>query len=238
MTVQKNITIGITEGPRYENYERWILSSPGTRVIRLSYKDPANNDIGRCDGLLLTGGQDVHPKFYKKPEYLQYSNVNDIDEKRDEFELQMLDKAMENQLPVLGICRGLQVCNVYLGGTLVPDLPSSGKQEHSAFRQGEDRYHPITVHDETALKNIIGARAGEINSAHHQSAATIAPELMANAISPDGVVEGLERKNPEGKPYLLLVQWHPERMNDQQSAFSNNIRESFLDAVRKKHSRI
>ena len=233
MTVQKNITIGITEGPRYENYERWILSSPGTRVIRLSYKNSAASDIEQCDGLLLSGGQDMHPKFYHKPEYLEFSNANDIDEKRDEFELQMLDKAMQHRLPVLGICRGLQVCNVYLGGSLVPDLPSYGKQEHSAFKEGGDRYHQITVHEETALKNIIGAGDGEINSAHHQSAASIAPGLKANAVSPDGVIEGLERKNPEGEPYLLLVQWHPERMRDRQSAFSNNIRESFLDAVRK-----
>jgi putative glutamine amidotransferase len=234
MTVQKNITIGITEGPRYENYERCILSSPETRVIRLSYKNSTASDIGQCDGLLLTGGQDVHPKFYHKPEYLEFSDASDIDEKRDEFELQMLDKAMQGRLPVLGICRGLQVCNVYLGGTLVPDLPSYGKQEHSAYKEGGDRYHQVTIREETALKNIIGVQNGEINSAHHQSAATIAPGLKANAVSADGVIEGLERKNPEGQPYLLLVQWHPERMHDKQSAFSSNIRESFLDAVRQK----
>ncbi len=138
----------------------------------------------------------------------------------------------ENQKPLLGICRGLQFVNVYFGGTLVPDIPAFGKFNHGKFKEGNDREHLINIDPNSTLYKIIGEEKGKINSAHHQSVDMPGYGLVVNALSPDGIVEGMERREPEGKSYLMLVQWHPERMTNQESIFAKNIRHSFLDAVR------
>lgn len=228
----KEVVIGITDCSKYPAYEKWIISEPGVKVIKLSYRANNLDDVQNCDGLLFTGGEDVHPRFYSKPEYLPMCDQKAIDEKRDEFEMNVMQYGLEEQLPLLGICRGLQIANVFYGGTLIPDIPSSGKSNHSKIEEGNDRYHPVLVDPNSLLKKIVGIERGEVNSAHHQSADIIGNGLVVNAISEDGVIEGLERKEPAGKPFLLLVQWHPERIRMPESVFSKNIKESFLAAVR------
>ncbi|MBT1697611.1 gamma-glutamyl-gamma-aminobutyrate hydrolase family protein [Fulvivirgaceae bacterium PWU4] len=225
----KPITIGITDCSKYPNYEQWIRQEADTEVIRLSYKENNFADIERCQGIILSGGEDVHPRFYNKMEYLEY--CDEIDERRDEFEWKVLEYTESKQLPLLGICRGLQMANVFYGGTLVPDIPSFGRFNHSRFAD-KDRYHTVQVDANSMLRKIAGSEIGEINSAHHQSAELIGKGLVSNALSPDGIVEGIERKNGAGKPYLQLVQWHPERMTDLGNPFSKNIKLSFLEAVR------
>jgi putative glutamine amidotransferase len=228
----KNIVIGITDCHKYLNYERWIGDQPGVEVMKLSYHENNFGDIEKCNGIILSGGSDINPRLYNQPEFLAYCNPKDIDENRDEFEWKVLQHAEEKQLPVLGICRGLQLVNVFFGGTLVPDIPAFGKFNHAKLKEGEDREHLVQVDKNSALYKIIGQATGEINSAHHQSADMPGYGLVVNALSPDGVVEGMERKDTAGKSFLLLVQWHPERMTDLESIFSKNIRQSFLDAVR------
>jgi putative glutamine amidotransferase len=122
------------------------------------------------------------------------------------------------------------MANVYFGGTLVPDIPSFGKYNHSKFPQ-EDRYHEVSVDPNSLLHKIVGAETGRINSAHHQSTELVGKGLVVNCFSPDGIVEGMERRRRDGKSYLLLVQWHPERMQPQDSAFSEKVRTDFLNAV-------
>lgn len=221
------IVVGITDCSKYVNYEKWFVTEPQVVVIRLSYIDNNLRDLDRCDGIVLSGGEDVHPRFYGKNEYLQY--CHEIDERRDDFEWKVLEHTDQKKLPLLGICRGLQMANVFFGGTLIPDIPSFGKFNHSKFSQA-DRYHTITVDPTSDLCKIAAAASGEINSAHHQSAGLIGKGLVANSISPDGIIEGLERQEKDGKPYLMLVQWHPERMVDLQSPFSKNLKTSFLKA--------
>lgn len=228
------VRIGITDCGRYENYANWIKELPGVEVIKLTYNDPDFSAITDCDGILLSGGQDVHPRFYDKLEFMHFykGTEPDIDEQRDAFEWKVLAYSQEKKLPVLGICRGLQLANAFFGGTLLLDIPCSGKNNHSKFREGEDRYHPIQVSAGSILQKISGKSTGIVNSAHHQSANEVAESLIVNAVSDDGVIEGLERKNFNDHPYLLLVQWHPERMTDRQSPFSAKIRNSFIEAVR------
>jgi putative glutamine amidotransferase len=230
--MKKKITIGITSCSKYENYEKWFTQDPSVEVIMLSWKNRNYEDIKKCEGIVLSGGEDVHPKFYNKPEFLPMLDPKDIIEARDEFELKVIEETMKSKLPLLGICRGLQIANVYFKGTLIPDLPAVGKDNH-AKEEGYDQRHELTVEPGTLLSRVVLAKQGEVNSAHHQAADKIGEGLKVNSISSNGVVEGLERKDPEGKPFLLLVQWHPERMKDADSTFSQNIREVFISEVRK-----
>ena len=231
--MSNKIVIGITDCEKYPNYEKWILTEPDIEVIRLGYRFSNIEEVEKCDGVLLTGGEDVGPGFYNKPEYDVWCDDN-MNEERDEFELEVMAYSQENNLPLLGICRGLQVANVFFGGTLIPDLPSFGKFNHSKFKEGKDKYHIVTVDRNSFLYEVAQVEQGEINSSHHQSADQVGKELVASAISADGVIEAIERKKPNENSFLLLVQWHPERMIDQNSPLVKNIKNSFLDSLRKK----
>jgi putative glutamine amidotransferase len=225
----KLITIGITDCSKYENYSRWFEKEPEVVIVRLSHHENNLADIAKCDAIVLTGGEDVHPRFYNNTDYEDM--CHEIDESRDEFELKVLEYTEKNQLPVLGICRGLQVANVFFGGTLLPHIPAFGKFDHSKSG-ADDRYHTVQVDPNSQLKAVVNTALGEVNSAHHQSADRVGRGLVANALSPDGVVEGLERENMKDENFLMLVQWHPERMKDLENAFSKNIKKKFISVVR------
>ncbi len=229
----KNIIIGISEGSKYFNYENWIKDEPGVEIIKLSYHLANFNEIEKCDGIMLTGGNDINPRLYNQPDFLVYVDPKDIDEKQDEFEWKIMQHTEENQKPLLGICRGLQFVNVYFGGTLVPDIPAFGKFNHGKFKEGNDREHLVDIDTNSALYKIIGEEKGEINSAHHQSVDMPGYGLVVNALSPDGIIEGMERRDAEGRSYLMLIQWHPERMVNQDSIFAKKVKEDFLNVVRK-----
>ncbi len=231
------MTIGISDCGKYANYESWIKGSE-VETMRLSYTLNNINELEKCDGIVLTGGEDVNPRLYNQPEFLRYCNPKEIDEKRDEFEWKIVQYAEEHQLPLLGICRGLQFVNVYFGGTLVPDIPAFGKFNHSKLETLKDREHSIFIDPHSSLYEIIGEQKGQVNSAHHQSVDMPGFGLVASAMSPDGIIEAMERR-VKGLSLLLLVQWHPERMENTESNFSKNIKSFFLDEVIKdKRSKI
>lgn len=231
--MQQKIVIGVTDCSKYLKYSNWILSyNEVVEVVQLSHQTNNLDDIKKCQGVLLTGGEDVHPRFYNKAELYKYCYKDDVSEARDEFEWKVLEYTESSNIPVLGVCRGLQIANVFFGGTLIPDIPAWGKFNHSKLPDGTDRYHTIMVDPSSWLYGLIHKQEGAVNSNHHQSADAIGDGLIVSALSPDGVVEALERKDPEGKSFLCLVQWHPERMNDQSSNFVKNIREAFMEAVR------
>lgn len=229
--MKKKITIGITDCSKYGNYEKWMAKEPGVDVIQLGYRKNNFSEIHKCTGILLTGGEDIHPRFYDKPEYLEYCDHDYMDERRDEFEWKVVEYTQKNKIPLLGICRGLQMTNICFGGSLIPDIPSFGKYEHAEFHKGKDRYHPVQIDPNSGLKKITDSPGGEVNSSHHQAADKIGKDLVACAFSEDGVVEAIERKSDEGKSFLLLVQWHPERMMDQESQLVKRIRSRFLESA-------
>lgn len=226
----RKIIIGVTDCSKYDNYANWISKDTQVETIKLGYQQNNFDDIKKCNGIVLTGGEDVHPRFYNKPECLELCYADDMDEKRDEFEIKVLEFTQHNKIPTLGICRGLQIANVFFGGTLIPDIPTFGKFNHSK-RAGNDTYHLVSIDPNSGLHKMIGNVSGEVNSAHHQSADRVGKGLVANAFSIDGLIEGLEWINPSDKPYLSLVQWHPERMRDQESVLTKNIESGFLIAV-------
>lgn len=226
------IIIGVTDCSKFDIYHDWILSyDENVEVIRLGYKFKNFEDIKKCQGIILTGGEDVHPRFYNQPEYYPYCYEDDIDEQRDEFEFRVLAYTEENAIPVLGICRGMQVGNVFFGGNLIPDIVTWGKFDHSKMPDKSDRYHEIIVNPSSWLNQIVNTEKGLVNSNHHQSTDRTGKGLVVSAISPDGITEAMERMYPEGKSFLLFVQWHPERLKDKQSPFSKNLHRSFINAI-------
>jgi putative glutamine amidotransferase len=174
---------------------------------------------------------DVTPRFYNN-ERTDYPNKPDEwNETRDEFEMHVFETAMNFGHPVLAICRGMQLVNVALGGDLIQDLEEAEKDDHRKH-ENVDTQHSITIAEHTLLHQITESSSGTINSAHHQAVGRISDELMVSALSPDGVIEGAEWKEKADEPWLLCVQWHPERMKDgETNPLSKNIRSKFLEEV-------
>lgn len=227
------LVIGVTDCSKYANYSRWIeAGGSDIETVELNRRHNYAANLDRCNAIVFTGGEDVHSSLYNMPEYLPYCYAHDMSLERDEFETVLIHHADKNRLPVLGICRGLQFINVHYGGTMIPDIPSWGKYNHSKLDANTDRYHNVTVDPNSWLYSIVKQTSGTINSAHHQSADRLGRGLVASAFSPDGVIEAIERLKPAEESFLCLVQWHPERMNDQDDPFVKNIRNAFLDAVR------
>jgi putative glutamine amidotransferase len=231
------LIVGISECGKWDKYASWVQRGDSqTEIVKLSWRENNIADVDRCHGIVLTGGEDVHPRFYGSPERVTELDPKEVSERRDEFELEIIGRALKKELPLLGICRGLQIANVYFGGTLVLDLPSTGKPGHSKS-QGYDRTHQVKLSAGTLLERSIGIDHGEVNSAHHQAADRIGQGLRLSAISDDVVIEGLELMEPDRKAFLLLVQWHPERMQNLESPFSKNLLFEFTQAVAKKEYR-
>lgn len=171
--------------------------------------------VGHFDGFLFIGGGDIEPWRYGAgvaPASYGFSPM------RDAFELGLLPRVIESAKPVLAICRGLQVLNVALGGTLVGDiaseLPHAGKHDwYPRYPRGRHS-HTVTITPESCLYSFIERRELQVNSLHHQSVKRIGRGLRVSATAPDGVVEALEL--PE-HPFALGVQWHPEHLQQDPS---------------------
>lgn len=225
--------IGLTytgDPEKHINYKQWIEGNENIQAVRLQTGDELNNP----DGLVFSGGIDIHPAFYDGNENYPKAPLPGWEVKRDEFELAALRYAFDNNIPVLGICRGLQLINVFLKGSLLQDL---GDDRLNPVHEGEpDKKHPVNIHADTLLNDITNQRAGEVNSAHHQAIDRLGEGLVVNARSPEGIIEGIEWKDAQSRPFMLGVQWHPERMfefNLQESPFSKAVRDRFIEEVRK-----
>ena len=213
----------------YEKYEQWIKRTDyNVETIDL-YKldfDDAVSAIAGVDGLLLSGGPDLHPKHYNKAED---SARCVIDLHRDSLELELIKQALKQNMPILAICRGEQILNVALGGDLIVDIPQDVPQSKVVHQiKDGDANHKILVKKGTLLYKITDEYEGLVNSNHHQAVGKLAPELDANAITEDKMIEAYSYKNFDSKPYLLGVQWHPERL-PYESPFSKNIAKSFIE---------
>jgi len=215
--------IGITSWHYRDDDERWeavldaytraVLEVGGLPVILpIAIAEPAliEEYLETIDGLIMTGGSDIHPSFYGQ---IVLERCGEIDEQRDRFEVELIHAARGRDLPFLGICRGLQVLNVALGGTLYQDLSYRAGTDPTHMNSREQRgeaVHPVAVAPGSRLAAIIGARELPVTSTHHQVIRDLAPGLTVSAVAPDGVIEGIEGPGR----FLIAVQWHPERMAD------------------------
>jgi putative glutamine amidotransferase len=158
------------------------------------------------DGLLLSGGSDINPVRYGQP----IAGSDEVDDARDELEIRLLREALGADVPVLAICRGLQLLNVTRGGTLVQHLASTEvhrQRPKGAEAGNHPAAHRVWVGPNTRLAGIIGAGGHDVNSRHHQAVETIGEGLVVSAISEDGVIEALEAPSAT---FAVAVQWHPE----------------------------
>jgi gamma-glutamyl-gamma-aminobutyrate hydrolase PuuD len=168
-----------------------------------------------CSGVLFAGGEDVDPELYD--ERKKYDSVR-INRKRDEFELALLDRALQARRPLLGICRGAQMINVKFGGALYQDLKSdfvpldTPGVEHKQPGGRSQPSHSVTVTEPESKLAAVFTGSCRVNSLHHQAIKRVGHGLKVTAYSEDGLPEAIEGANPY--PFLLAVQWHPEEMTD------------------------
>lgn len=173
--------------------------------------------IESIDGLILSGGRDIPPSYYGEKVHYKVDLLNYF---RPEFEIGFLKEFIPTNKPVLGICYGLQLMNVALGGTLYQDIPSQilGSLQHDNSR------HSITICENTLLYQLIKETSFEVNSHHHQAVKRLGKELTCSALAPDGVIEAIELKD---HPFFMGVQWHPEQEPD--SRLTAQILNSFIN---------
>ena len=203
--------IGITRNRRPADYEQAIRLAGGEpRLLDWGAAHPGDALDG-VDGLLLTGGGDIDPKHYGQP---PSSHVELAEPGRDEFEIAISRSALERDLPILAICRGLQVLNVAAGGTLLQHVPAAVGDAiaHSIDEPKNEIAHPVRVVTGSALAGALGTRGMTVdtcavNSRHHQAVDAVAPGFVVSATAPDGIVEAIERPD---RRFCVGVEWHPE----------------------------
>ncbi len=222
------LKIGMSDcGEKNENYEKFLQRLPDSWIHILKNKNAG--DFESCDGLVLTGGPDVAPELYGEwPD-----ETVKVDSERDGLEFKLIDSALRRSIPILGICRGLQVLNVYFGGTLIIDLEKFKRQNHKRKSDDEDRTHEIVFVGDSRLKDFVKDESGSVNSSHHQAADRIGDGLKITARAEDGTVEAIE--NNRGLR-VAAVQWHPERMNFENS-FSRGVLHLFGFYLEEKYTR-
>lgn len=193
-------------------YVRSVLAAGGVPLVLSPILGPAYaaRALDGVDGLVLTGGEDMDPAWYRME---PHPKANPPSRERDLFELALLATARQREIPMLGICRGIQVLNVALGGTLWQDLPSElvGAVDHSPEAARSDRTHVVRLQAGSLIASALGGTEVRVNSFHHQAIRDLAPKLVATGWTEDGLIEAVE--GAPGEPWLLAVQWHPEEMH-------------------------
>ena len=203
---------------------RRALEQHGARVVELPPQ--ADAETGGLDGLLLSGGGDMHPRYYGE---CPRAELRDVDCARDERELALTGAALAAGMPLLGICRGAQVLGVALGGGLIQDILSEmpGALAHRTEDKGQTAWHWVEIAGDSRLSAIMGAGRVNVNSSHHQANGPLGEDARAVAWAEDGVVEAIDGAAHE---FVLGVQWHPERMLDDDA--QRRLFEVFVAAAR------
>lgn len=212
-----------------QDYGKAVAQAGGIPVPLLGIESSLADIVKTLDGFLFTGGDDIHPRFYKERPLAAAKSTRSPDA-RTKYEIKLLKAVLKAKKPVLAICHGMQLVNVALGGSLYQDI---GLQIPNALRHGprtagELVFHPIDIFEGTALYRIMNNGSVRIRSSHHQSVKNPGKGLRLSAVSSDGVIEALESR---GKNFLLAVQWHPEKtLNDR---YTKKLFEALVHAAGK-----
>lgn len=214
------------------DYEESVRRAGGEPRVLDHQADRVDQVVTWCDGVLLPGGVDVHPARYGEA---PHPTVTEVNEARDEYEIALARAVLEADVPLLAICRGIQVLNVAGGGTLVQDIPSqiTTDVKHAVVNPKNAIAHEVWVTPGSLLwalmrESIEEGDALKVNSRHHQSVQRLAPGFEVTATAPDGIIEAIERKTGR---FCLGVQWHPE--NFWRTGEFRPLFEGFVAACRK-----
>jgi len=213
-----------------ERYYHAVQKAGGIPLVLplIGLRSTLHETLQHLDGILVSGGNfDIHPSYYgEKP----ISALGAIKRQRTEFELEVIDLALNQDLPLLGICGGAQAINVALGGSLYQDiateLPNAGQHEQGAKK--DKGGHPVEIHPGTRLRQIVQEQTLEVNTTHHQAVRKVGKGLIVNAEAKDGLIEGIESPNHK---FVLGVQWHPEALLDKDPC-QRRIFSSFISAAK------
>ena len=234
--VTTSVTFGLTPERAYVNasYIRAVQRAGGVPVLLPpQLDDRTRRELwSRLGGIVLTGGGDLDPKHFGET---PHPTVYEVSGARDGLELELTSAALDQRVPLFAICRGVQVLNVALGGTLYQDIPSdpgspASTIAHSQKAPRDEPTHRVSVRGETRLAEVLGALDLEVNSFHHQSIKSPGRGLREVAWAPDGIIEGVEM--PEARGFVLGVQWHPEDLVDRDPA-ARRLFEALVEAARR-----
>jgi putative glutamine amidotransferase len=222
-----------------DSYETWLRTAEaGVKPINMYglKVDSALQVLAGCSGLLLTGGEDVFPGYYGRPEEIKL--CEEIDRYRDSLELALIKKAIELKMPIFGICRGEQILNVATGGKLIADIPTQVDTTviHRCPPGSAECLHFINIDPKTLLFQITGAQTGIVNSYHHQAVEETGPGMRITAIAENGVAEAIERQHAQEGAFIMGVQWHPESLS-QSPDMALPLAEYFMEEAREFGSR-
>ena len=225
-----------------DRYPRAIVAAGGIPWVLpcLPSGNMAAEAVRRCDGMMLTGGDDVQLKLYANhlPPKLKRA-LSPAEPARDLAELLLIREIFRQRKPLLAICRGQQILNVALGGTLIADIPTQvpGALNHSRLDRKDKIVHKVALTPGSILNKITGKQTLGVNSSHHQAVGRLAGALCVTAVSPDGVGEALELAGPAARwlPWLVAVQFHPERLFEKHDVFLELFR-SFTRACEPKRN--
>ena len=219
-------------------YTRTLAKAGGAPALmpNLADKKLIQSMVERCDGVMLTGGDDLHPDLYdpQLPKKIK-ATAGGIDADRDLSEFLLIEQVLQQHKPLLAICRGPQVLNVALGGGLITDIPLErpGSLDHRRKAQAHRLTQTIAIESGSLMHKIFRKRSMKINSAHHQAVGNLAPMLRATAHTRDGILEAIELNEAEAQtgPFLLGMQFHPERLWERYPEFLKPFR-AFIKACR------
>jgi putative glutamine amidotransferase len=212
-------------------YLQAVRVAGGLPLVLSALDDPGTRDrlFDLAAGLMLTGGEDVDPSRYDQAP----DGARTVSPERDAMELALLEQALARRVPVLAICRGIQILNVALGGTLYQDLFTQRGQEidHDRYREFDGHIHTVRTGDPSLLAAVFAVEQFVQNSAHHQGIRDLSPELTAVAWAPDGLVEAVEYR-AAGSAWTCGVQWHPERKIEETTGTNGRLFRVFGEEVR------
>jgi putative glutamine amidotransferase len=195
-----------------DTYTSSVVAAGGVPVILPAHPEAIDGMLEHLDGIIFSGGGDIDPSYWNEE---RHPAADGFDAQRDEFEIEAIRKVVARDLPMLGICRGIQTINVALGGTIIQDIPDQvdGARQHRQHLDGLDRdthSHDVAiVEGDNPLFRIHGQRSMTTNSFHHQAIASLAPDLEVIATADDGIIEAVYHP---GMSFGLAVQWHPEML--------------------------
>jgi len=211
-----------------QSYVNAVIQAGGVPVLipSMIHEDGWDALYARLDGILLSGGADIAIEHFSGE---PHPRVEGVDPDRDSIEIKMVQAAVEDDKPFLGICRGAQVINVGLGGTLYTHIPDQVPNALDHAYPGNRRtvlVHEVKLEEGTHIAEVMGEPILQVNSLHHQGLKDIAPSLRVTGYAPDGLIEAVELPD---HPFGIAVQWHPEWLTDQQP--TRNLFKKFVEAA-------